>query len=134
MSVKYLNQVQLPVDPASNMEAATKQYVDNSATGIVLSNVITGTTYTVAAADDGKEIQTTNSSAITITVNASTLTPNTMGLMCQYGTGQISVTNAAGTTMLVDGLTSKSGARYATMYWRCDSSSQVRVGGRVASS
>ena len=66
------------------------------------ANVQAGTAYTLALADFGHIIETTSSSAVTVTVppNASVAFPaGTVVEVCQLGAGQVTVAQGAGVTI-----------------------------------
>lgn len=82
----------------------------------VVTSTITGTTYTLVLADAGKEKETTNAAAVTITVptNASVAFPTgTIIGFCQYGAGQVTLVGASGVTLNARGGTLKSAGQYA---------------------
>jgi len=63
---------------------------------------VTGTSYSLNAADAGALVKTTNSSAVTITVpsNASVAyAARTVISIVQYGAGQVTIQGAAGVTI-----------------------------------
>ncbi len=66
-------------------------------TGFV--NAQTGTTYTLAVADNGREVTCTNASAITVTVTTTSIPADYTVIVSQLGAGQVSFT-AGGSTVL----------------------------------
>lgn len=82
----------------------------------VVTGTITGTTYTLVLTDAGKEKETTNAGAVTITVptNATVAFPvGTIIAFCQYGAGQVTLVGASGVTLNARGGTLKSAGQYA---------------------
>lgn len=101
MSLVFADQLQLPRDPVTALETATKQYVD-SAVAPAAFNTQTGTTYTLVLTDQDNGVQVTNAAAITVTVptNASVAFP----LYCripvrQGGAGVVTLAGASGVTL-----------------------------------
>ena len=94
-------------------------------------NSQTGTSYTLAAADNGKIVTLDNSSAITVTVPANSSVAMPTGAMVnimQKGAGEVSVTGATGVTVN-SGNGYKSRAQYsvATVV-KLDTDSWVLIG------
>jgi hypothetical protein len=74
----------------------------------VVTNLQTGTTYTLAASDNGKLVTLNNGSAIAVTVplNSSVALPvGAVILIAQFNTGQITVAGAGGVTVVSAGAT-----------------------------
>ena len=70
--------------------------------GHIATNAQVGTTYTLVAADDGKVLEVSNASAITVTVPLNSSVAFTVGtqiLVLQTGAGQITLAGAAGVTV-----------------------------------
>jgi hypothetical protein len=90
-------------DPASGTEAATKQYVDNTAAPLNQTlNAQTGTTYTFVLGDNGKLVTGNNGSAITFTVppNSSVAFPVGARIdIAGIGVGIITVAQGSGVTV-----------------------------------
>jgi len=72
----------------------------------------TGTTYTLLSADRGKAKESTNSSAVTVTLPA-TLSAGFSCLVMQGGTGQITFVAASGATIRQDQSLTKTYARWS---------------------
>lgn len=90
-----------------------------------------GATYSIAASDAGKMLQTTSSSAVTVTVG--NLLPGERMDWIQTGTGQITFTAGAGVTLNSGGSKFKSKERYAAGTLLCvATNSYVLVGSLVA--
>lgn len=83
--------------------------------GAVVPTVVSTTTYTIAGTDNGAIIHCTNSSAVTITVPASTITTAFEVAIVQKGTGQITLVGAGGVTIDSYGGALKSQGRHAGM-------------------
>lgn len=70
--------------------------------GHIVTNPQTGTTYTLVAADDGKVVEISNASPITLTVPTDASVPFTVGtqiVVLRTGAGQITVAGAGGVTV-----------------------------------
>lgn len=70
--------------------------------GHIATNAQTGTTYTLVAADDGKVVEISNASPITLTVPTDASVPFTVGtqiVVLRTGAGQITVAGAGGVTV-----------------------------------
>lgn len=67
MSRNFLVPVLLPADPANPLEAATKQYVDSSITGIKIASGLVSVSYTA--------LNTASSGAVTFPVGRFTAVP-----------------------------------------------------------
>ncbi|MGE5612706.1 MAG: hypothetical protein ACM3UO_00325 [Bacillota bacterium] len=86
-----------------------------SATGNVIPTIIntnsqSGTTYTLVLSDAGQVIETTNSSAVTVTIplNSSVAFPvGTIIQVCQVGTGQVTIAGSGVTKNAVSSLTTR---------------------------
>ncbi len=93
--------------PASFSGAAGKVPVVNTAEsslefvspGKLTIEVLTGTSYTVQASDAGKLLLFTNSSPVTVTVDAGVLSRGDVVCIRQYGAGQVTVAAGAGATV-----------------------------------
>lgn len=66
-------------------------------------NTQTGTAYTLVAGDAGEEVRMQNVAANVVTIDASVLPTDGVGLIRQVGTGQTSITAASGTTIVASG-------------------------------
>lgn len=94
-------------------------------------NEQSGTTYTIVAGDAGKMISTTNSSAVTITVQG--LTAGQRVDWIQNGTGQITFVAGSGVTLNGGGGRLKSRERYAAGSLICTATNTyVLTGSTVA--
>lgn len=69
-------------------------------------NSQTGTTYTLVIGDKDKMVQSSNASAITITVPPSVFSANDQVSVVQTGAGQVSFAQGAGVTITSTGATS----------------------------
>lgn len=96
---------------------------------VISADVVSATTYTLAAADAGREKQFPN--GCTVTLDASVLTASSMGLLRQTGTSGVTVTAAAGTTIYPSSARATA-AQGSLMSWRCDSSTLAYVNGETA--
>ena len=70
--------------------------------GHIATNAQTGTTYTLVAADDGKVVEVSNASSISLTVPLNSSVPFTIGtqiVVLQTGAGQITLAGAGGVTV-----------------------------------
>lgn len=70
--------------------------------GHIATNAQTGTTYTLVAADDGKVVEVSNASPISLTVPLNSSVPFTIGtqiVVLQTGAGQITLAGAGGVTV-----------------------------------
>jgi hypothetical protein len=89
-------------------------------TASVATNAQTGTTYTLALADNGKLVTQLNASAITTTIplNSSVALPvGAQITISQYGAGQITIQGAGGVTVVSTGATAatpKTRVQYST--------------------
>lgn len=92
------------------------------------------TARTLLATDIGNEIQFTNNSAITVTVDPSVGAGGGEVLLRQVGNGQITVVGASGVTVQASSATLKSGKKGARMYVRMETNTLAYVGGEVAAS
>jgi hypothetical protein len=97
-----------------------------SPTGYVASSTITGTTYTYAAADIGTVKETTNGSAVAVTVPQ--FAAGAVVETTQYGAGQITFAGDTGVTLRsASGL--KTRAQYSAVVLRWRSATEVMVSG-----
>lgn len=101
-------------------------------TGVIAANVQSGTTYTVAATDAGKEVDRTNATNNATVIDASVLPIGGMGLIRRAAAGALVVTPAAGTTILPAQASVTSGPQGKALYWRCKSATEVYVDGQTA--
>jgi hypothetical protein len=85
-------QIQRNIQFLGGLEAAGYK-----ATSAIVNNQ-TGTTYTLAAADNGKVVILNNASAITVTVPAG-LGAGFSCVLIQQGAGQVTVTTSGGATL-----------------------------------
>ena len=84
-------------------------------------NSQSGTAYTVVLADVGKYVETTNGSAVTITIPNSTLVAWPLGAeihVYQGGAGQVTVAAGAGVTLRAEGTKVKANGQYAVAHLR----------------
>lgn len=80
-------------------------------------NLQTGTAYTILATDDGKVVDLSNTSAITLTFLAANLQGYYSGLLIQSNTGQVTVAAGAGTTLRQASSLTKTRARWSVISW-----------------
>lgn len=81
-------------------------------------NAQTGTTYTTAAADNGKLVTLNNASSITVTIAPSLYSTGAQINMAQIGAGQVTVQGGAGVTVVSTGTTAatpKTRAQYSSL-------------------
>lgn len=95
----------------------------------VTTETVAGTTYSVVAADAGKVKETTNGSAVTVTVDQ--LTAGDVVEFTQYGAGQITLTAGSGVTLRAPGGL-KTRAQYSSLALRWRSATEVIVMGDTA--
>lgn len=80
-------------------------------------NAQSGTTYTTVAADDGKLVTLTNSSAITVTIAAGLYSVGAQINLAQMGAGQVTLQGDTGVTLVSTGATAatpKTRVQYST--------------------
>jgi hypothetical protein len=110
--------------------AARLDRVETSVTATTQS----GTSYTLALADAGTVVETTNASAVTVTVppNSSAAFPtgSIIGLL-QYGAGQITVSPGSGVTLRSPGAALKSSDQYSAVWLRKRATNEWVVSGDV---
>lgn len=94
-----------------------------------------GTSYTLALADQGKVVELTAATAVALTVptNASVAFPvgTTIGLL-QYGAGQVTVAGAGGVTLRSSGGRLKTAAQYSAVWLRKRATDEWVVTGDTA--
>lgn len=83
-------------------------------------NPQSGTSYTVTSTDDGKVLNASNGSAITVTF-ANSIAAETSGLVKQGGAGQITFAAASGATVHQRQSFTKTAGQYAVVSWYCES-------------
>lgn len=94
-----------PIPPDTNQDPFPQYLLRSEASGssaLVVANTQSGTTYTLAVADQGTVIETTAATAVTITVPANSAAAFPVGVIleiCQAGAGQVTLTPAAGVTL-----------------------------------
>jgi hypothetical protein len=102
-------------DAAFTFDAAAKAITTNGyrlgAGGI---NAQTGTTYTLAASDNGRVVTLNNAAAVTVTVPAS-LGAGFSCTLIQLGVGQVTVTPGATVTINAPGGVNKTAVRYSAI-------------------
>lgn len=88
--------------PNIGVATGTSLTCSGNVIGHIATNAQVGTTYTLVAADDGKVLEVSNASAITVTVPLNSSVAFTVGtqiLVLQTGAGQITLAGAAGVTV-----------------------------------
>jgi hypothetical protein len=102
-------------DAAFTFDAAAKALTTNGyRLGAGAINAQTGTTYTLAASDNGRVVTLNNAAAVTVTVPASLGAGFSCSLI-QIGVGQVTVTPAATVTINAPGAVNKTAARYSAV-------------------
>jgi hypothetical protein len=79
-------------------------------------SIIAGTTYTMQQADDGLVKETTNGSAVTVTMPNS-LTVGTSGVLTQAAAGQVTFAAAVGATLRQRSSLTKTSGQWAEVSW-----------------
>jgi hypothetical protein len=95
------------IDPA-NITDARVNVTTNLPGGNIATNPQTGTTYTLALADNGKLVTLNNGSSIAVTIplNSSVALPvGAVILMAAYGAGAVTISGAGGVTVVSGGAT-----------------------------
>lgn len=101
----------------------------------VVATTQSGTTYTLALADQGKVVELTSATAVTLTVptNASVAFPvGTMVGLLQYGAGQVTLSPAGGVTLRSSGSRLKTAAQYSAVWVRKRATDEWVVTGDTA--
>lgn len=81
-----------------------------------ITTIQTGTAYTLAVADAGTVVETTNSATVTVTVplnSAAAFPVGTTIVVRQYGAGQVTIAGASGVTLRSRGSALKLAGQYA---------------------
>jgi hypothetical protein len=98
-------------------------------------NSQTGTTYTLVIGDKDKLVQSSNASAITITVPPSVFSANDQISIAQTGAGQVSFAQGAGVTITSNGATAsapKLRVQYSAASVICTASNTFLIIGDIA--
>lgn len=121
-----------------SLEKLVPQSVRDSLAGkaerVVTATVRSTASYTLALTDSGNAVETTNTGAVAVTVptNASVAFPiGTVIEVTQIGTGQVTLTPAAGVTLLSRGGALKTAGQYAIASIRKRGTNEWVVGGDV---
>lgn len=99
------------------------------------TNAQTGTTYTLVASDSGKLVTSSNASAVTITIPASTFAAGEQINVASIGVGLTSFAQGAGVTITSSGATASAPiirARYCAATIICQTASTFLVIGDLA--
>lgn len=98
--------------------------------GIIVANEYTAD-HTAGAADAGAEAQMNAATALTFTIDPTTLAAGSAGIVRQTGAGSATIAVASG-TLVKGGPTAKTAQKGSALSWRVQSSGLVYVNGECA--
>lgn len=99
---------------------------------VLVGDGVTGTAYTPSLSDSGRVLETTNGSAVTITLPLTSVAGWRVGTVMQVyqaGAGQVTLAGSGGVTLRSSGGKFKTAAQYAVVFARMRSNDEWVVWG-----